>query len=263
MAARDSSGEARAVAPRRLASPAGDQQFAQQKAEALAERLGRLLGEDLQLTVTNNTRTMLSFRREPSRLLFRAHHIFLDAPPEVVKALADYVRGRSRAAERRISAYLREHEEAVRGARTARQRRELRSQGRVHDLQALFDELNATYFDGRIDAKIGWGREAPNRRRRSIKLGSYLHEARLIRIHPALDRGEVPRFFVRYVVFHEMLHQAVPPERVGGRLQIHSAAFRERERAYPDYERAIAWERENIALLLGPTVPFDPDDPLA
>src|SRR5690606_16937012 len=139
--------------------------------------------------------------------------------------------------------------------------------GRVHDLQAIYDSLNARYFQGRIDAAIGWGREAPNRRRRSIKMGTYFHEARVIRIHPALDREEVPTFFVRFVIFHEMLHQAVPPKMVGGRRISHSAEFRALEQAYPDYERAIAWERENLLLLLGARPRgrrvFDPDDLLA
>jgi hypothetical protein len=63
-----------------------------------------------------------------------------------------------------------------------------------------------------------------------------------------------------------MLHQAVPPQLQGGRRISHSAEFRRREQAYPDYDRAIAWERENLALLLGgarPPFRFDPDDPLA
>ena len=40
--------------------------------------------------------------------------------------------------------------------------------------------------------------------------------ARAIRIHPALDREEVPVFYVEFVVFHEMLHQVVPPAERGG-----------------------------------------------
>jgi predicted metallopeptidase len=61
----------------------------------------------------------------------------------------------------------------------------------------------------------------------------------------------VPAFFVDYIVFHEMLHQAIPARQSGSRRQHHGPEFRARERAYPDYEKAIAWERENIGMLLG------------
>ena len=125
------------------------------------------------------------------------------------------------------------------------------ARGRTWDLQEMFDRLNALVFGGAIEARIGWGRGTTGRRRRTIRMGVYDHLGRTIRIHPALDRPEVPRFFVEYIVFHEMLHQAVPARASGGRRQHHGPEFRARERAYPDYERAIAWEREHLGMLLG------------
>ena len=57
-------------------------------------------------------------------------------------------------------------------------------------------------------AAITWGaRTGRPKRRNSIKMGSYSVEDRLIRIHRSLDRVFVPRFFVAWIVFHEMLHQ--------------------------------------------------------
>ncbi|HTT72399.1 MAG TPA: hypothetical protein VMG32_14330, partial [Anaeromyxobacteraceae bacterium] len=87
--------------------------------------------------------------------------------------------------------------------------------------------------------------------RRTLKTGVYVQEARLIRIHPALDRVEVPAMYVAAVVFHEMLHQAVPAVEVNGRRIVHGREFRRRERAYPDCERAKRWEEDHLALLLG------------
>lgn len=238
-----------------------------ERAEALANRLSELLDERVQLTVTNNTSTMLSFRRSPSLVSYRVHRMFLDAPEEVVDALADYASRRRRSAGLIIDNFVQQNEHRVAKARAARQARDLEPLGEIHDLQTIFDFLNARFFAGKIEARIGWGREAPDRRRRSIKMGTYFHEARVIRIHPALDRQEVPEFFVRFVVFHEMLHQAVPPKMIGGRRIAHSAEFRSLERAYPEYGRAIAWERENLSLLLGAGPRrrriFDPEDPLA
>ena len=99
-------------------------------------------------------------------------------------------------------------------------------------------------------ASIGWGRAPGRRRRKSIRLGVYDHQTREIRIHPALDHPEVPRFFVEFIVFHEMLHQLFPSSNGPGRRVHHPRAFRDRERAFPLYQAAIAWERENLRALL-------------
>ncbi|AKU92325.1 hypothetical protein AKJ08_2712 [Vulgatibacter incomptus] len=238
-----------------------------ERAAALADRLSTLLDERVRLTITDNTSTMISFRRSRSLVAIRVHQMFLDAPANVVQALADYASRRPSHAGQVIDDFVKRNESRVRRARVRRQAQGLDPFGRVHDLKEMFDKLNARYFAGRVDARIGWGREAPDRRRRSIKMGTYFHESRVIRIHPALDREEVPAYFVRFVIFHEMLHQAVPPQLIGGRRVAHSPEFRACESAYPDFERALAWERENLGLLLGRhgrrQRTFDPDDLLA
>jgi len=246
-------------------TPAEDEgQLQRARARDLADALVGLLGEDVHLTVTDNTSTMVSFRRDRGLLRLRAHRIFLDAPREVVHALARYVRG-NREAGRTLDAFIRAHSDRLQRARAERHRSGLEPRGLFFDLQQIFDELNREYFGSRIEARIGWGRSGPRRRTQSIRMGVYFHDSRVIRVHPALDRPDVPLFFVRYVVFHEMLHQAFPPRTVGGRKIVHTPEFRAAERAFPDYGRAIAWEKANIhRLLRRPTGwSFDLDDPLA
>ena len=86
--------------------------------------------------------------------------------------------------------------------------------------------------------------------RSSGEPGVYVQDARLIRIHPALDRREVPELYVAAVVYHEMLHQVVPAVERNGRRLVHGPEFRRRERAYPDHEASKRWEEENLQLLL-------------
>jgi hypothetical protein len=218
----------------------------------LADVLAGLLLEPVRLTIHDNRSTMVSFRRDRAEVHYRIHHMFLDAPHEVVSALAAFAgaargaAGRRREAGSRIDAFVRRNRARIAVPRADR----LVSRGRVHDLQALFDDLNARHFDGAIEARIGWGAVRGGRRRRTVKTGVYVQDARLIRIHPTLDRPEVPAFYVAAVVFHEMLHQAVPAREVAGRRIVHGADFRRRERAYPDHARAKAWEERNLALLL-------------
>jgi hypothetical protein len=82
-------------------------------------------------------------------------------------------------------------------------------------------------------------------------MGSYSADTKVIRIHPALDQKRVPRFFVEWIVFHEMLHQVHRARRLAdGRRCVHTPEFLEQERTFHDYERAIRWEHENLDLLL-------------
>jgi hypothetical protein len=122
--------------------------------------------------------------------------------------------------------------------------------GRYHDLQAILGELQRRYFPDCAEVKICWGRWSGQARPRSIRFGAYLPEARLIRIHPALDQAFVPGYFVEFIVYHELLHHVMPPIRVNGRYQIHSPAFRQRECAFPGYAEAIAWRKRALRRLL-------------
>jgi hypothetical protein len=220
----------------------------------LANTLADLLAEGVRLVVHDNRSTMVSYRRRGGIVHYRVHHMFLDAPTEVWCALADFAGAeKARAARRRVAgdridAYVRQHRGRIGEPRVAR----VEPRGTTHDLQRIYDRLNATYFDGRIEARIGWGAVQGRRRRRTIKTGVYVQDARLIRIHRALDRPEVPELYVAMVVFHEMLHQAVPAIEREGRRVVHGAEFRRREREYPDFERARLWEEAHLHLLLAP-----------
>jgi hypothetical protein len=232
--------------PRLRALPG--QQVLLGKADTLARQLAHELGVAVRLAVTDNRSTMVSFHRASSGLRLRLHHMFLEAPEPVVRAIADYAGRGRRGAGQVLDAFIRAQQPLIR--RERQQGPALEPRGRCFDLQALFDQLNDGHFGGGIRATIGWGRMPAKRRRRSIRLGVYDHQSREIRIHPALDRPEVPRYFVEFIVFHEMLHQLFPSSNTAGRRVHHPRAFRDREKAFPLYAAALAWERENLKLLL-------------
>jgi predicted SprT family Zn-dependent metalloprotease len=126
----------------------------------------------------------------------------------------------------------------------------LPNRGRYHDLDAILDDLRARFFPDCPAVRIYWGRWSGRARPRSIRFGAYLPEARLIRIHPALDQAFVPRYFVEFIVYHELLHHVIPPVRMNGRNQIHSPEFRQRERDFPAFAAAMAWRKLSLRRLL-------------
>ena len=127
-------------------------------AERLAGRLSRMLGMDVRLAITDNRSTVISYRRRPGALALRVHHMFLQAPQDVVEALADYAgRGHKRAGPQ-LDAFIRVHKSRLRPPRAPGS---IKSRGLFHALQPVFDQLNETYFGNAIDARIGWGRVTP------------------------------------------------------------------------------------------------------
>ncbi len=203
------------------------------------------------LSITDNRHSIITHRVQKGVLHVRVHHMFLDAPAAVVDALVRYVtRG-----DRDASATLGDHIDDN-GFRLARRKRNapLVTNGKHHDLLELFNGINERYFGGGVNAVITWGmrstRKPKGASQRTIKLGSYSAVDRLIRIHPALDQKWVPRYFVAYVVYHEMLHHVIPGSRGLGRVNLHPPEFKEREKQFRHFERALEWERRRVARLL-------------
>jgi predicted metal-dependent hydrolase len=210
----------------------------------------------LALALTDNRYTMISVKREKGLFRLRLHHMFLEAAPEVVRALGEYVAHNDREASRLLGRFIDVNQRKIRRPRRVHRPtpQVLEAQGQFHDLQQIYDGLNQRYFAGAIDARITWGqRNAPDaikKRHNSMKMGSYSVEDRLIRIHPSLDRAFVPRMFVEWIVYHEMLHQKHDIPVRGGRRQFHTPEFLEEESRFHDAQLARIWEREHLDLLL-------------
>lgn len=126
----------------------------------------------------------------------------------------------------------------------------IQTRGRHVDLDDIFQHLNRQYFNNRVQARITWMRVPLQRRRTSIRFGVYDSSQKVIRIHRLLDQSFVPRYFIESVVFHEMLHELIPARRIGGHWRSHPPDFKQAERAYPHYQKAQLWERENLSRLL-------------
>ena len=128
----------------------------------------------------------------------------------------------------------------------------LRDEGRHFDLRTIFNELNERHFRGRLRGyTVTWGRRRKHRPKEYFVFGSIQEEDRVIRINPLLDQPFVPLWFLKYVLYHEMLHSVVPDETgPGGKRRVHTEEFNRRESLFPHYRRARRWEEENLARFL-------------
>jgi hypothetical protein len=208
-------------------------------------------GKLLNLRLTDNCYTIISVRRGGDGYQVRAHRMFAGLEPRLVRALARYVVHNDQRASKLIGEFIERNESRIVTGPRRERPPVLRTRGKHHDLSAIYDRLNRAYFQGAHDARISWGSARRPANRRSIKVGSFSVEDRLIRVHPLLDQEGVPGYFLDWIVFHEMLHGKHAIRKVDGRRCFHPPEFAEEERQFPDYGRARLWEKTHLDMLLG------------
>jgi hypothetical protein len=144
------------------------------------------------------------------------------APASLIQPYLEYARsGRTRSRMNRM------RRRRVRLANTG-------PRGEHFDLEKLFEELNAKYFDGKLQQPhIGWSARGWRR-----QFGCYDPGPNQILLNRRMDRPNVPCCAVEYVLYHEMLHVKHPMRRSGCTLVSHSREFREEEKRFADFERA-------------------------
>lgn len=225
----------------------------------LEVRIAGALQRRVELRITRAITSVL--RRELRGGVLRAHvhELFLTAPEPVVAEVVKWILAPHSTRSGPIADYLRLNAAALR--RTARPRKTVLIPVGVHrDLRQLFAEINHKYFDGSLECEITFGRIFSfGGRRRSIQFGSYDAVRNLIRIHPVLDQRWVDERFVKLILYHEMLHAALPTTRdSSGRRRHHTPEFRRREQLFAEYHEAMAWEAQNLRKMLR-TAPGIPD----
>ncbi len=224
--------------------------------QALHRYLSETTGRAIQLRLNRNTHQLVSTRhdRKAGVLRLSVHRSFLQAPEDVLRALAEFAVRPNRENRRAIREFVAARNEVdPSSSMPARRPVNGSPKGVCTDLEPIAKRLNKTHFGGKLDFRIIWGRRPKSRprRMRHITLGLCMAERKLIRIHPILDSPFVPSYYLEYIIYHEMAHLAVP-SRCGadGRMHHHTAEFYEIERAYPQYRAAIAWQKANLGKLL-------------
>ena len=226
--------------------------------QALERRLRAASTGPVILSITDNRHSIITHRAQRGVLHARVHHMFLDAPASVVDSLVRYVTKGDREASALLGDYIEEN-----GFRLARRKRNapLVAKGKHHDLLRLFQDINERYFDGSVNAVITWGkrassngrgasRSARQKQRKTIKLGQ------LQRRRPSGARPPGPRPEVGPPVLRRLhrLPRDAPSRDSGsrglGRVNFHPPEFREREREFRHFDRALAWEKRHVGRLL-------------
>jgi len=196
----------------------------------------------VKLKVNDNHSTMLSVRWGRDCTFVSMHRIFLDAPQNIMDALACHISTENSDLAPTVKAFI---EERVRSLDYSQKitSSKLSTQGKVYNLKEMYDSINIEYFNGKLKLAITWfGRPNPGRVRSKVTFGLYQEALKLVKIHRIMDRKFFPEYFVRFVIYHEMLHHICPgyvTEK--GHTRVHTKEFRQKEKAFREYDKAMAW----------------------
>ncbi|OGW54370.1 MAG: hypothetical protein A2Y81_04520 [Nitrospirae bacterium RBG_13_43_8] len=219
-------------------------QFSYSK-DILKDYFEKMTGKRISLVFTDNSTSLLSMRTKDDSLFLRMHWMFLSAGEEVIREMADFAK-RRKCRTPLIRKFINDHQACMRKKEQNIGQLRIRAQGRFYNLREIFGGLNNEYFRDKITASIIWGRGRARKIVKKRTLGSYCGQEDMIRINPILDRKYVPKYFIRYIVYHEMLHSVLRGQRKNDRRSVHPPEFRKRERLFKDYAKAISWERKWI-----------------
>ena len=108
------------------------------------------------------------------------------------------------------------------------------AQGRVWDLEEVFESLNRKFFHGLMGMPtLTWSAHVAKR-----MLGHYDAAHNTIVVSRVFDRPGTPRFAIEYLLYHEMLHLKHPVRVRAGRRCVHSREFQAEERLFPEHDLA-------------------------
>jgi hypothetical protein len=176
-------------------------------------------------------------------LRIRISDVLAEAPAPVIEALAFILL--SKVFRKRVAAeyvhrykrYLNRRDTRTRVQQVNQERGRklmMSAKGRAYDLERIFEDLNFQYFHGLVARPaVGWSRKESR-----STLGHYDSAHHAIVISRLLDRPEVPRIAVEYVMFHEMLHLMHPEEHRAGRRCVHTREFKAAEREFAHLDEA-------------------------
>lgn len=210
---------------------------------SLRNHLEKATGKTISLKMTDNSTSMISVKMHGKNVSVRLHRIFLNAGVDVIREIAEFIKNK-RCRTPLIRDFIKQNSNSLN--KKPPQKLSINTKGKYYDLSGIYESINNEYFNGKVSAAITWGAKSPRCAVRKRTLGSYSSHTNTIRINPIIDKKSVPRYFIEFIVYHEMLHADMGTETKNGRRSVHSREFRRREKLFKYNERAIAWEKGEV-----------------
>jgi hypothetical protein len=211
--------------------------------DSLADAFRRLASEvETRIVYAAARRRIFSWRSEPrnGRVVVRIGKEFQRAPRPVAEAVVRIVTRRRLPRDVRRALFF-EIRCWLAGLAPCGppSERFLPPAGRHVDLRAVLEGVRRRHLRTDVPIRIGWSEQPARNLMGRYESGT---PTGLIVVNRLLDSPLVPRWYLDFLVFHEVLHALIPPRPGASRILVHPPEFRRAERRHPDHARARHFE---------------------
>jgi hypothetical protein len=209
-------------------------EFHSLSAELIRSR--NLITPKLEIQITHSS-YLYRVSQERRRIIFEVNEGFISAPQEIKQFVVQAaLNKKNRQFAKKIRAYTKspEYIQVTNALNSTSQANHRSYKGKHYDLKSHFNDLNQEYFQGKLEQpRLMWSARSSKRR-----LGTYDPHSNTITINRRFDSADTPFLLVRYILYHEMLHQHLGIKEVNGRRYAHTSAFKKAERKFKDQKAA-------------------------
>lgn len=213
--------------------------------KTLEEQLSSRLKKQVTIRLNRNTSTMLSVL-ESSETLCRlsVHRRFLLASNEILDAVSKFVT-QKRGMPLLLKEYIQSDQDLDQSLGHSRAQTQADVAGQHFDLSKILLELEQEFFGKSLGLGISWyGSTKAIKSSQCRTLGIYDCVNKMVKINRILDDKRVPLMYLRFVIYHEIMHFLFPPKVTKkGRIQFHHQEFRRNEQLFPQFHEALEWEK--------------------
>ncbi len=192
-----------------------------------------------ELHLIETSSIFLESRRFAGKITLFLHSAFLHASDEVLQALSAYLKKKE---QKTLSCLRLFMDHPFFRKPVVLQSSQIK--GVCYDLASIYREIEQDHIGFSIGATISWRKFPVRKQIRSITYGRFFRRDQHIEINRLLDHPSVPKYFVSYITYHEALHALFPPQLSrDGRILVHTKDFKKKERLFPRYTEAKAFEK--------------------
>ncbi len=210
--------------------------------QTLSDNLREKTKKTVKIKINDNKSHYFVLKDHQNLISISLHRHFLEAPLSVLDSLVTYIISKKKEDFLPIKQFIYSIQKILDFSDLVDQE-DMTYKGEYFDLLEEYNFVNEHYFNGSLELKITWFKPV-YKTFRHITFGSYDRQYKLIRVNKLLDHKNVIDQYIKYLIFHEMLHEVYPSEMLkSGRYQMHGKAFKEHEKKFPNFTQMKKFEK--------------------
>ena len=217
--------------------------------EIFKQKLGDFLPFHSKIVLTKNSKIIISIKQSLFTTLIEINRVFLDAKMDIINEIIFFIKNfkknnsKVKNAKDGIKKFFEQN--IVHTKDNTKIKTDYKDKNIVMLFHEVISKLKVKFEH--IDftkIQITWGNYRQNQKR-IIRFGSFTKEKNLVRLHPLLDDGKIPDYFVKSVIYHEVGHFIFSILHPDAKSQHNRSFYNLLKEIDENYQISEEWESKN------------------